>query len=127
MAKLELRFVITAAIGYDSRMSSEVQHYYEVILDEPSVYWVEELAGRDPGSTGDTPRSGREIQVVVSSPSTVANATIVQFAKELTKPLRLHQGWRDVNATIQPLQTHELPPLGTPAHSEGDLTAWIVE
>jgi hypothetical protein len=108
-------------------MSSEVQHYYEVILDEPSVYWVEELAGRDPGAAGKMPRSGREIQVIVSSPSKVADATVVQFAKELTNNLRLHQGWRDVHATVQRLQAHELPPLGTPAHSEGDLTAWIVE
>ncbi|MBV8898720.1 MAG: hypothetical protein JOY92_01235 [Verrucomicrobia bacterium] len=108
-------------------MSSEAQHYYEVILDEPSVYWVEELAGRDPGSAGEVPRSGREIQVIVGSPSKVADATVVQFAKELTKPLRLGRGWRDVNATVQPLQSHDLPPLGIPSHTEGNLAAWIVE
>lgn len=108
-------------------MSSEVQRDYEVILDEPSVYWVEELAGRDAGSTGKMPRSGREIQVIVSSHSTVANAIIIQFAKELTKPLRLSRGWRDVHATVESLHARELPPLGTPWHTEGDLTAWIVE
>ena len=108
-------------------MSTEVQHYYEVILDEPSVYWVEELAGRDPGSAGKVPRSGREIQVIVSSPATVADAAVVQFAKELTKNLRLGRGWRDVHAIVRPLQAQELPPLGMPSHTEGNLTAWIVE
>ena len=121
------RFVITAAIGYYSRMSPEVQHYYEVILDQPSVSWVEELAGRDPGSAGEMARSGRGIQVVVSSPSKVADATVIQFAMELTKNLRLAQGWRDVHATVQPLHAEELPPLGTPSHTEGNLTAWIIE
>ena len=108
-------------------MSSEVQHYYEVVLDEPSVYWVDKLTGRDRGSAGEMPRSGREIQVIVSSPSKVADAAVVQFAKELTKNLRFSQGWRDVSAAVQPLQAHELPPLGTPTHTEGNLTAWIVE
>lgn len=110
-------------------------NYYKVILgDEPSFRQaVEDLAlgdfthPRDPASFAEQPDSVRELQVIVGSPSKVAESTVVQFAKELTESLRLSQGWRRVHATVQPTESEELPPLGTPTHTDGDLTAWIIE
>jgi hypothetical protein len=111
-----------------SKMPSENLHYFEVILDDQSsAARVGDLARRDPWSALKKAHSGREIHVIVGSPSKPAKATVAQFAKELTSHLRLGQDWRSLNVTVQQLESGELPPLGTPAHTDGDLTAWIVD
>jgi hypothetical protein len=70
---------------------------------------------------------GREIKVVVASPSKVSEGTVIKFAKTLTKHMRVSRGWSAVSATVHSMEIRELPPLGTPLQTKGDLTAWIVE
>ena len=109
-------------------MPSENLHYFQVILDDQaSAAQVGDLARRDPWSMLEKPHSGREIHVIVGSASKLAQATAVQFAKELTSHLRLGQDWRSLNVTVQRLEAADLPPISTPAHTDGELTAWIVE
>jgi len=109
-------------------MPSDNLHYLQVILDDQaSAARVGDLARRDPWSMLEKPHSGREIHVIVGSPSPPAKAAAVQFAKELTSHLRLGQDWRSLNVTVQRLDPDQVPPLGPPAHTDGDLTAWIVE
>jgi hypothetical protein len=103
-------------------------HCLQVILDDQaSAARVGDLARRDPWSALEKPHSGREIHVIVGSASKPAKTAAVQFAKELTSHLRLGQDWRGLNVTVQRLERGELPPLGPPAHTNGDLIAWIVE
>lgn len=103
-------------------------HYLQVILDDQaSATRVGDLARRDPWSALEKPHSGREIHVIVGSASKPAKAAAVQFAKELTSHLRLGQDWRSLNVTVQRLEPGQVPTLGTPAHSDGDLTAWILQ
>jgi len=70
---------------------------------------------------------GREIKVVVASPSKVSNSAVINFAKKLTKHMRISRGWSAVSASVQSMAIGELPPLGTPQQTKGNLTAWIVE
>ncbi len=75
----------------------------------------------------DDSLSGREIQLIVGSPSKMAESTLIEFASEFTRHMRLSQGWSTVHVIVEPIEFHELPPLGKPTHSEGDLNTWIVE
>ena len=52
---------------------------------------------------------------------------MIKFAKNLTKHIRVSRGWSAVSATVQSMEIRELPPLGTPRQTKGNLTAWIVE
>jgi hypothetical protein len=83
-------------------------------------------AGLSQAATTDNPVAGREIVVIVSSPSKVAKATLIEFATKLTEHTRVNQGWSGVHVIVEPMEFRELPPLGEPRHVEGDLTAWIV-
>jgi hypothetical protein len=38
----------------------------------------------------------------------------------------MNQGWTTLNVVVEPLDAAELPPLGEPTYTEGDLTAWII-
>jgi hypothetical protein len=38
----------------------------------------------------------------------------------------MNQGWMTLNVVVEPLDAAELPPLGEPTYTEGDLTAWII-
>jgi hypothetical protein len=71
--------------------------------------------------------SGHEIKVVVATPSNFPEGKAIKFAKKATKHIRVSRGWSAVSASVQPLGIRELPPLGTPQQTEGNLTAWIVE
>jgi hypothetical protein len=70
---------------------------------------------------------GREIKVIVGSPSKVSDATVIKFAKKLTKHMRVSRGWSAVSVDVQSMEIPELPPHGTPQQTEGNLTAWIVD
>ena len=70
---------------------------------------------------------GREIKVVVASPSNVAEGKAIKFAKKVTKHIRVSRGWSFVSASVESMGIRELPPLGIPQQTEGTLTAWIVE
>jgi hypothetical protein len=71
--------------------------------------------------------SGREIKVVVGSPSHVSEGKAISFAKKATKHIRIGRRWSFVNASVEPVQPSQLPQLGTPQQTKGDLTAWVVE
>ena len=75
----------------------------------------------------DDSLSAREIQLIVGSPSKIADAALIEFASEFTKLRRMNQGWSTVQAVVEPMEFQELPPLGDPSHTEGELSAWIVE
>jgi hypothetical protein len=75
----------------------------------------------------DDSLSGREIQLIVGSPAKLAESTLIDFASEFTKNIRKSQGWRTLQVNVEPMEFQELPPLGKPTHTEGDLNAWIVE
>src|ERR1700739_3079331 len=83
-------------------------------------------AGLSQAATVDNPVAGHEIVVIVSSPSKVAKASLIEFATKLTQHTRVSQSWSGAHVIVEPLAFRELPPLGEPRHVEGDLTAWIV-
>jgi hypothetical protein len=95
------------------RMPSENYHYTKVILN-------------DNMPAGDS-LSGREIQLIIGSPSKVAEADLVEFATEFTRHIRMRQGWSTVQVNVEPIAFDELPKLGDPTHTEGDRNTWIVE
>ncbi len=72
-------------------------------------------------------RLGGEIKVVVARPSNVGEGKVIRFAKRVTKHIRVSRGWSFVSASVQSRGIRELPPLGTPQQTEGNLTAWIVD
>ena len=49
------------------------------------------------------------------------------MASSLTRPARVNQGWTTLHVIVEPLGTAELPPLGEPTHTEGELVAWIIQ
>ena|GEM_PF-1716819 len=69
---------------------------------------------------------GREIKVVVASPSKVSEGAVIKFAKKVTKHMRVSRGWSFVSASVQSMGIRELPALGTPQQTKGNLTAWII-
>jgi hypothetical protein len=94
-------------------MPSE-NHYYSKIILNDNVPAEDSL-------------SGREIQLIVGSPTKLGESALVEFASEFTRHARMNQGWSTVQVTVEPIELQELPPLGPPTHTEGDLSAWIVE
>jgi hypothetical protein len=75
----------------------------------------------------DDSLSGREIQLIVGSPSKMAETDLIEFASEFTRHTRMNQGWSTVHAVAEPVGFKELPALGEPSHTEGGVSAWIVE
>ena len=83
-------------------------------------------AGLYQATTVDNPVAGHEIVIIISSPSKVAKATLIEFATKLTQHTRVSQGWSGVHVIVEPMKFRELPSLGEPKHVEGNITAWIV-
>jgi hypothetical protein len=94
-------------------MPSENHYYSKIILNDNMPV--------------DDSLSGREIQVIVGSPTKMAESALIEFASEITRNTRMNQGWSTVQTTVEPIEQQELPPLGAPKHTEGDVNAWIVE
>lgn len=94
-------------------MPSENQYYSKVILND--------------NTAADDSLSAREIQVIVGSPTKMAESALIELASEITRHTRMNQGWSTVQTTVEPIEEQELPPLGAPTHTEGDAKAWIVE
>ena len=108
------------------RITRENEYYHEV-----SLHGVVRLtrfpgAGLSQAATLDNPVAGHEIVVIVSSPSKVAKATLIEFATKLTEHTRVNQGWSGVHAIVESRELRDLSPLGEPTHTEGDLNAWIL-
>jgi hypothetical protein len=116
----------TLGIWRDMRITRENEYYHEVSLH--GVVRLTRLpgAGLSQAATVDNPVAGHEIVVIVSSPSKVVKATLIEFATKLTEHTRVNQGWSGVHVIVEPMEFRELPPLGEQRHLEGDLTAWIV-
>jgi hypothetical protein len=74
----------------------------------------------------DSPEA-RELKVVVAGPPRVSEGKAINFAKKVTKHLRVSRGWSFVNANVELVSAQQLPPLATPQQTKGALTAWIVE
>jgi hypothetical protein len=108
-----LKLVITPAIAEYRRMPSENHHYTKVVLND--------------NMPADDSLSGREIQLIIGSPSKMAEPALVEFATEFTRHIRMTQGWSTVHVIVEPIEFQELPALGQPAHTEGDRNTWIVE
>jgi hypothetical protein len=106
-------------------MSSE-NHYYSLVTLSDHLF-PSGFAGMDASLLASKSPAGREIKLVVASPAKVSEGNVIKFAKKLTKHMRVSRGWSAVSATVQSMQIAELPPLGTPQQTKGNLTAWIVE
>ena len=75
----------------------------------------------------DDSLSSREIQLILGSPKKIAESELVDFATEFTRHIRMNQGWSTEHVHVEPIEFGELPSLGEPTHTEGELKAWIVE
>jgi hypothetical protein len=107
------RLVITRTTADDCKMPSENHYYAKVVLND--------------NMPADDSLSGREIQLIVGSPSKLAESALVEFATEFTRHIRMNQGWSTVHVMVEPIDFQELPVLGQPTHTEGDQKTWIVE
>jgi hypothetical protein len=118
--------VITPGIWHDMRTLPENNYYNEVSLH--GVVRLTRLtgAGSSQAATVDNPVAGHEIVVIVSSPSKVAKAALIEFATKLTEHTRVNKGWSGVHVVVEAMEFRKLPPLGEPRHVEGNLTAWII-
>ena len=95
-------------------MAFETSNFQKVILSDQ--------APADQSISGH-----REIQVVVRSPSDVTEQRLIDLASSLTRSARMNQGWSTLHVIVEPLAAKELPPIGNPTHTEGEIEAWIVE
>jgi hypothetical protein len=94
-------------------MPSENHYYAKVVLNDNMPV--------------DDSLSGREIQLIVGSPSKMTDSSLVEFATEFTRHLRMNQGWSTVQTVVEPIEFQDLPTLGAPSHTEGDRQTWILE
>jgi hypothetical protein len=101
-------------------------HYYSLVTLNDHLF-PSGFAGMGASLLASKSPAGREIKLVVSSPSKVSEGTLIKFAKKLTKHMRVSRGWSAVSATVQSMQIVELPPLGAPQQTNGNLTAGIVD
>lgn len=95
-------------------MAFETSNYHKVILS-------------DQAPTDDSLSGHREIQIVVRSPSKVTEQKLIDLASSLTRHMRMNQGWDTLHVVVEPLDKVELPSLGEPTHTEGDLAAWMIQ
>jgi hypothetical protein len=94
-------------------MPLQNDHYTKVVLSDKAPV--------------DDSLSSREIQLILGSPTKIAEATLVKFATEFTRHIRVNQGWSTEHVDVEPIAFEELPSLGEPTHTEGELKVWIVE
>jgi hypothetical protein len=106
-------------------MSSQIQSYRLVILNDRVVPGFAGIM-RESVRAKDSPEA-RELKVVVAGPPRVSEGKAINFAKKVTKHLRVSRGWSFVNANVELVSAQQLPPLATPQQTKGALTAWIVE
>jgi hypothetical protein len=76
--------------------------------------------------TGE-PLSRRQPKVIVASQSQVSEGKAINFAKKVTKYIRVNRRWSFVNDSVESIPSSQLPALGRPHQTKGQLTAWVVE
>jgi hypothetical protein len=101
-------------------------HYYRLVTLSDHLF-PSGFAGMGASLLSRKSPAGREIKLVVASPAKISESSVIKFAKKLTKHVRVSRGWSAVSASVQSVQIAELPRLGTPQQTKGNLTAWIVE
>ena len=69
----------------------------------------------------------RELKVIIASRSQVSEGKVINLAKKVTKHIRVNRRWSFVNASVESMPPSQLPPLGSPHQTKGELTAWVVE
>jgi hypothetical protein len=108
------------------RILPENDYYNELSLHKVVRVTRFPGAGFSQATTVDKLVAGHEIVIIISSPSKVAKATLIEFATTLTQHTRVSQGWSGVHVIVEPIKFPDLPSLGEPRHVEGNLAAWIV-
>ena len=91
-------------------MSSQSQNYSLVILNDrvvPGFAGIMRESVRARNSASD-----RELKIVVASPSNVLDGKAINFAKEVTKHVRISRGWSFVSASVQSMGSRELQRRG---------------
>jgi hypothetical protein len=106
-------------------MSSSGQFYSLVTLNDRVVPGFAGIM-RASMMTGE-PLSSSQLKVIVASPSQVSQGKAINFAKKVTKYIRVSRRWSFVNASVEAMPPSQLPSLGTPQQTKGNLTAWVVE
>ena len=101
------------AIGEYIRMPLQNHYYTKVVLSDKAPV--------------DDSLSSHEIQLILGSPTKLAESALVEFATEFTRHMRMNQGWSTEHVHVEPIESGELPPLGEPTRTEGELKVWIVE
>jgi hypothetical protein len=71
--------------------------------------------------------ANRELKVIIASRSQVSEGKAINLAKKVTKHIRVNRRWSFVNASVESMPPAQLPPLGRPHQTKGQLTAWVVE
>ena len=71
--------------------------------------------------------ANRQLKVIIASQSQVSEGKAINFAKKVTRYIRVNRRWSFVNASVESMPPSQLPPLGTPHQTKGQLTAWVVE
>ena len=95
------------AIGEYMRMPLPSHYYTKVVLSDKAPV--------------DDSLSSHEIQLILGSPTKLAESALVEFATEFTRQMRMNQEWSTEHTHVEPVEFGELPPLGEPTHTEGDL------
>jgi hypothetical protein len=106
-------------------MSSSSQFYRLITLSDRVVPGFAGIM-RASMITGESLAS-RELKVIIASQSQVSKGKAINFAKKVTKYIRVNRRWSFVNASVEPMPPSQLPALGHPHQTKGQLTAWVVE
>jgi hypothetical protein len=104
---LVIRIGAKAQADVLSDMSSQNQNYRLVTLNDrvvPGFAGIMRESVRAKESLLD-----RELKVVVASPSHVSEGKAIEFAKKVTKHIRISRGWSFVSASVQPMEMSNLP------------------
>ena len=106
-------------------MSSSSQFYRLITLRDRVVPGFAGII-RASMITGES-LANRELKVIIASQSQVSEGKAINFAKKVTKYIRVNRRWSFVNASVEPMPPSQLPALGQPHQTKGQLTAWVIE
>jgi hypothetical protein len=106
-------------------MSSPSQFYRLITLSDRVVPGFAGIM-RAAMITGES-LANRELKVIIASQSQVSEGKAINFAKKVTKYIRVNRRWSFVNDSVESIPSSQLPALGRPHQTKGQLTAWVVE